>query len=71
MKQNDKLRREILDRLHEKTYFKINCIWCGKHCATVSEEREMIHYDCWLEYKRHQKARQNPTAPAKDTPKDT
>lgn len=58
MNEEQRIKKEIMDRLKARPKFKIYCLLCGKLCTTTSHEREMIHYDCWVAWK---KSRQNPS----------
>lgn len=60
MTHEEKIKKEIMDRLHARPHFKVYCLLCKEYCATTSEQREMIHYDCWVAWK---KSRQKPTEP--------
>lgn len=58
MTEEEQIKRRIKKKLEEIPKFKIYCLLCGKLCCTTSEQREIIHYDCWVEWK---KSRQKPT----------
>lgn len=57
MNEEQRIKKRILDDLKARPHFKIYCILCKKYCTTTSEKREMVHYDCWVEWK---KARRKP-----------
>ena len=59
MNEEQRIKKEIMDRLRAKPKFKIYCLLCKEYCTTTSEEREMVHYDCWVAWK---KSRQKPSA---------
>lgn len=57
MTNDERIKKEIMDRLKARPHFRVYCLLCEEYCTTVSEMREMVHYDCWVEWK---KSRQNP-----------
>lgn len=58
MNESERIKKEIKDRLKALPKIKVYCILCGEYCTTVSSQREMMHFDCWVEWK---KSRQNHT----------
>lgn len=46
----DEVRKRIQKELAALPKFVINCVWCKKYCATLTQPVELIHYDCWREY---------------------
>lgn len=52
MNETDKVKKRIQKELHEKSTIRIYCIICRQHCVTISEQRELVHYECWLAWKR-------------------
>lgn len=58
MNEEQRIKKEIMDRLNARPKFKIYCLLCGEHCVTTSEQREMIHYECYISWK---KSRQKPS----------
>lgn len=52
MTYEERIKKEIMDRLKALPKIKIYCILCKKLCVTSSHERELMHYDCWIEWKK-------------------
>lgn len=61
MTEEERMKKRIMDRLKARPHFKIYCILCREYCTTASEQREMVHYDCWVSWK---KSHQKPSEPA-------
>ena len=58
MTYEETIKKRIMDDLKNLPKFKIYCLLCGKLCTTTSHERELMHFDCYVEWK---KTRQNPS----------
>lgn len=57
MTEEQRMKKIIKDRLSKRPKIKVYCILCGEYCTTVSEQRELIHFDCYIKWK---KTRQKP-----------
>lgn len=56
MTETERIKQQIKGELKKRPKIKIYCILCGEYCATISSQRELLHFDCWAKWK---KSRQN------------
>lgn len=54
------VKNRIQERLNSLPGYRIICIWCGEFCCNTTEQREMLHYRCWKEWKMYIKSRRKP-----------
>lgn len=52
MTEEQRIKKRIMDELKKRPKFKVYCILCGEYCTTVSSQRELMHYDCWVQWKK-------------------
>lgn len=46
MREEDRMRRRILERLRSLPEIKAYCLVCGKYIGTFAHPRRIVHQDC-------------------------
>jgi len=52
MTQEDRIKKKIRDNLKKLPHFKVYCILCKEYCTTASFQQKLMHFDCWIQWKK-------------------